>query len=81
MVIEQPKETGQARRKVWCSNDEIVSVGEGIYSFSSLPRESLGFGSTVYVINPANENKVLLYDDKTGNLYDWTDYLSGGELE
>lgn len=77
MVIEQPREVGQPRRKVWCSSTEITAQGEN-YKFNDLPIDALGFGSVVYVID---DKKILLYDDATGILYDWTDYLSGGELE
>ena len=77
MVIEQPLEKGQPRRKVWCLMKHLEANDNGTYKFKNLNRTDLGYGSLVKVVD--SPNLILLYDDTTGELYDWTNYLNGGE--
>ena len=71
MNISAPLQTGTNRRNVWCLSNEIASNGDGSYRFIDLNKDSLGFGSKVYVIDvPA---LVYYFDDNSGKLYPWTE--------
>lgn len=78
IVIERPLQEGQPRRKIWCSSSDVISNGDGTYRFVDFGLNDAGFGSKVEVIDA---KLTLLYDNNTGLLHDWSDYLSGGEVE
>ena len=69
MIIEAPFEIGQPRRNVWCSLSELTNNDDGTYSFTTLPDESLGFGSKVYIVD--SPDLELYFDNTTGLLYPW----------
>ena len=77
MNISAPLQTGTNRRNVWCLSFDITSNGDGSYRFINLTKDSLGFGSMVYVIDvPA---LVCYYDDNNtfiaGNKYPSVDHM------
>lgn len=67
MIIEQPLQTGQPRRKVWCTLAEITTSDSVTYRFKNLPINALGFGSIVYVVD--SPGLILYYDNGDGTLY------------
>lgn len=67
IVIEQPREVGQPRRKIWCNKTDLTAQGEG-YVFNDLPQDALGFGSIVFVVD--EPGLVLWYDSESGEMYE-----------